>query len=67
MKQQAYFVITRLHRDDLKSQFPDIPEERIDALSDEAMESIAHWMHEADLAGDFWDRLELVAEELLVD
>ena len=62
MKQTAFFVITRLHRDDLKSQFPDIPEATIDALSDGAMETIARRMHEADLAGDFWYRLELVAE-----
>lgn len=65
MKQTASFVITRVHRDDLKEVFPESMHEAIDALTDAEMETIARGMHEADLAGDFWYRLEQVAEEIL--
>lgn len=65
MKQIEWVVITRLHRDDIKRQFPESMAEAIDGLTDEEMETIARRMHEADLAGDFWYRLEVIAEEIL--
>ena len=35
MNQTETFVISRLHRDDLKIRFPEIPETTIEALTDE--------------------------------
>ncbi len=64
MKQIEWVVMSRLHRTDVKRLFPESMAEAIDALTDEEMETIARRMHEADLAGDFWYRLEVIAEEI---
>ena len=58
-----YFVITRLHREDIKHLFP-VKEKDIDNLTDSQMKYLARKMGDDYLEQLYWGSLKILAEEL---
>jgi len=70
--EDKYFVITRLHRDDISSRFADIwdlPEEkvteRLKRITDEEMKRLASRMESDYLDQLYWGSLEILAKDLV--
>lgn len=57
MKQKDYFVVTRVHREDLEAAGFDASK-----VTDENMEQIAIDMHNAHMSEIFWESLKTAAE-----
>jgi hypothetical protein len=67
MTNDKFYVITRLHKDDIKQEFPELADQ-IDALADDEMAYSAEKMAEAyldDVSGCYWNSLREIAEEVL--
>jgi len=67
MTNDKFYVITRLHKDDIKQEFPELADQ-IDALADDEMAYIAEKMAEAyldDVAGCYWSSLREIAGTFL--
>ena len=61
MSEDGYFVITRLHREDIKTVFPD-NEKDIDNLTDGQMKYLARKMSDDYLEQLYWGSLEILAK-----
>lgn len=59
-----YYVIARLHRDDLR---PEFTQEQIDSLTDYDMQIIANKMGDAYSDNGYWIDLKIIAEQILED
>lgn len=59
MKQKDFFVVTRIHREDLEAAGFDASN-----VTDEMMEEIASDMHNAHMNDIFWESLSTAAESL---
>jgi len=65
MTTDTFYVITRLHKDDIRELFPQ-DTKKIDALTDEDMQYIARKPEEYFVEyGGYWDVLEGIAEKVL--
>ena len=62
-KENGFFVVTRIHRDDLTES---LTREEIAKLTDDDMQWIAEKMGDAYLeSGQFWEDLEILAKAAL--
>lgn len=57
MEKKDYFVVTRIHREDLEAAGFDTSN-----VTDEMMEEIASDMHNAHMSEIFWESLRIAAE-----
>ena len=64
MAENEYFVIARLHREDIKAELPDYVDE-IDKLTDNQMQYLARKMRDDYLEQLYWGSLKILAEDYL--